>query len=207
MIKANMKKHNEKGMSAIEGLLIIVLVAIIGFVGWYVWHSKQNADNSLKQASKSSSSQAATIKKGPTQTKQRYLDIKEWGIKLPLSASIEDAYYVVSTNSETNGQPNTVWLGLKSLDGSGCAAAQANSGGAYPIGAIIKAQPNETDLVSGTAIKQLNPDGVTLSEFYYAYHSGIQGSSPTRCITKANIANANAIDAAFRAGASKITAE
>lgn len=40
-----MKKHNQKGIGAIEALLILVIVGLIGFVGWYVWHSKNQANN------------------------------------------------------------------------------------------------------------------------------------------------------------------
>lgn len=200
-------KKNQKGFSLTELLLILVFVGVIVGLGWYVWHAKKSADNSLNANSTSSNSQESYNKKITSQTQQSYLSIKEWRIKLPLSSVIEDAYYVVSTSSETGGQPNTMWLGLKSLDGSGCAASQANSGGAYPIGAIIKVQPDETDPVSGTLIKQRDPNGVTIDGFYYAYHNGIQGNSPTRCVEKANISNANSIDAAFKAGATRITSE
>jgi type II secretory pathway pseudopilin PulG len=50
-------KNNQKGFSAVEGLLVFVIVAIIGFVGWYVWHSKNNTNQSLSAAN--SVSQAA----------------------------------------------------------------------------------------------------------------------------------------------------
>jgi len=49
---------NEKGFSAVEGLLILVTVGVIGFVGWYVWQSKNegnkatNTDNAASQTNK-----------------------------------------------------------------------------------------------------------------------------------------------------------
>lgn len=45
-----MKKLNNKGFTAVEGLLIFVVIAIIGGAGWYVWHSRQEADKSLNNA-------------------------------------------------------------------------------------------------------------------------------------------------------------
>lgn len=200
------KTINESGFGVIATLLALVVAGLIGFSGWYVWYSKQKTDGTRSESSKSSNSQNATSN-NKSHAKLTYLDIKEWGIKLPLSGTISDAYYVVSTNSETDGHPNTVWLGLKSLDSKGCTASQANTGGAYPMGAIIKAQPNETDPVSGEPIKRLDPNGATIDNYYYAYHSGIQGNSPTRCMAKANITNANAIDAAFEAAANNIVTE
>lgn len=190
---------NQKGFSAIEGLLIFIIVAIIAGVGWYVWDSNKKTNDILNNAEKSSGSVARpTTNKKETKIETQYLVVKEWGIKMPLSSAIADVYYVVSTSSQTNGQPNTMWLGLKSLDDKGCAAANANTGGAYPLGALLKVSPDETDPVSGTPYKQLNPEGVTLGNYYYAYHSGIKGKT---CAPQSTL---DGIDAAFKAAATQI---
>jgi hypothetical protein len=52
-------RHNQRGFSAVESLLVIVAVAIIGFVGWYVFHAKQTTDKNLGS---SGSSQAGSGK-------------------------------------------------------------------------------------------------------------------------------------------------
>src|SRR5216683_7521847 len=43
-----------------------------------------------------------------------YLTVKEWGVKLPLSSTISDAYYVVPVgiSPDADGQPSGILLGL-----------------------------------------------------------------------------------------------
>lgn len=196
---------NQKGVSVVEVLLILVIVGILGGTGWYVWNSKQDTDKTLNEANKTSSTQL-TLKKVPSASRQQYLEIKEWNIKLPLSKSISDAYYVVSGSSHgSNGESNTVWLGLKSLDSKGCAATAANTGRTYPLGAILRVNPKGTDPVSGELVKQRDPNGVIIGNYYYAYHSGIKES--TSCVQKSNITNIETIDAEFKAAGRKIVAE
>lgn len=194
-------KKNQNGFSGLEVLLVLVLVGIVGLTGWYVWHA--NSRNSKEiSTSNNNLTPSNTNKQVRTKSEQKYLDIKEFGIKLPLSANITDAYYVISTASQTDDKPSTVWIGLKSLDSMGCAAAQANSGGAYPFGSIIKVKPEEVDPMSGTPFTQKDPDGVTIGGYYYAYISGI--SSTTGCVAKNNIKNVGARDAAFKTAGKKI---
>jgi hypothetical protein len=45
---------NQKGFSAVEGLLIFIIVAIIAGVGWYVWDSNKKTNDILSSADKSS---------------------------------------------------------------------------------------------------------------------------------------------------------
>jgi predicted negative regulator of RcsB-dependent stress response len=45
---------NQKGFSAIEGLLIFIIVGIIAGVGWYVWDSNKKTNDILNSADKSS---------------------------------------------------------------------------------------------------------------------------------------------------------
>jgi type II secretory pathway pseudopilin PulG len=191
-------RNKQKGFSLVEGLLIFVIVGVLVGTGWYVWQSNKKTDKTLNDTGNSHVVPSKKVAEKKVETK--YLVIKEWGVQLPLSNSISDAYYVISSGSHnTDGQPNTMWLGLKSLDDKGCIAAQANSGGSYPIGAILKVLPDEMDPVSGRPYQELDRDGVLIEGYYYAYHSGIQGNSDSRCIAKANVTNADAIDTAFRA--------
>jgi hypothetical protein len=55
-------KTDQKGFSAVEGLLLLVLVGIISFAGWFVWHSQKNANNSYNNALADSSSSKTTAK-------------------------------------------------------------------------------------------------------------------------------------------------
>lgn len=37
----------QRGFSAVESLLIVVILGLVGFTGWFVYHSKQTADKTL----------------------------------------------------------------------------------------------------------------------------------------------------------------
>lgn len=45
-----MKKHLQKGFSAVEGLLTIIALALVVFVGYYVWHTQKQTDKTLNTA-------------------------------------------------------------------------------------------------------------------------------------------------------------
>jgi hypothetical protein len=104
-------RGNQKGFAALESLLILVIIAIIGGVGYYVWHSKKQTKNVAD------SSQLSTIKKSSTvsdnQKTKSSLTIKEWGIKIPLTDQIKDAYYTPDSGTLTE----TFTLRVHSLDG------------------------------------------------------------------------------------------
>ncbi len=122
-----------------------------------------------------------------------YLDIKEWGIKLPLSNGIKDAYYVVSNSSHdpASGEPNTVWLGLASLNRNGCDASLANQGQDTELGTIVRGSPTDTDPIDGTPFSKLYPGGITIGKYYYAYSSRTTGR---RCASQETLTS---IDSAF----------
>jgi len=105
-----MELKNQKGFTHPLMLsLVILLAGIIVFTGWYVWNSSQNADNSIDSADNLSETTGTKIKntqqKSQSATKQsnNYLEIKQWGVKLPLGDSIKNAYYVLRASG-----PDTV---------------------------------------------------------------------------------------------------
>ncbi len=49
-----MKQLNQKGFSAVEGLLVLIIVGLVGFTGWFVWHSQQTASKTPDDSNKSS---------------------------------------------------------------------------------------------------------------------------------------------------------
>jgi hypothetical protein len=104
-------KKNQKGFSALEGLLIVVIVGMLGGVGWYVWHSQQQVDKTYFQTSNSSvrprpkissttSPQSSTNKEDPNKD---YLVIKEWGVKLPMADADKVSYSYLATCSDPSG--------------------------------------------------------------------------------------------------------
>lgn len=197
----NKPSHNNKGFGVIGILIVILVVAAVGGAGAYVWHRdhKKTATTnttSSNTTATSTSHSGSTSAHSSTSTQQSYLTVKEWSIKLPLTNTIDDAYYVVSTSSQdTNGQPNTMWLGLTSLNSKGCDASLVDHGQNTQLGALLRVAPTETDPVSGESYKQLYPNGTTIAGYYYAYESW------TKNKTCASPGQLQAIDSAFVAAA------
>ena len=73
-----MKKLNQKGFTAIEAILILVIVAIIGGTGFYVYNSNKKSD-------KTSETTESTIAQSPAPTEAKYLSVKEWRVKFKVS--------------------------------------------------------------------------------------------------------------------------
>ena len=193
-----MRQHGHQiGFGTVEFSLVILLAVVVGLAGVLVYQ-RHDKTNMLKSTASTTSSlpSSQTERTAPTQppaTTTQYLAIKEWGIKLPLTDSIKDAYYVVATNST-----DTLWLGLSSLDTSSCKASLGNTAGANaPIGAIVRVTSTELEPVQGKPYSQLYP-GATVGNYYYAYISGTKGKS---CASTATL---QSIDSAF-ATASKNT--
>ncbi|HSW85669.1 MAG TPA: hypothetical protein VLF79_03625 [Candidatus Saccharimonadales bacterium] len=93
-------KINHKGFTIIEGLLLLVALTLIAFVGFYVYNANQNTNKVISQSPEN-------ITK--TTNSQKFLTIKELGIKIPLSSKLigleyeinpaDDAYAGLSTKA------------------------------------------------------------------------------------------------------------
>jgi hypothetical protein len=151
-------------------MIIIIVVIVIGALGLYVHHkSKPGVNNDALPSSSQTKSQQSTPSK--TETTTKYLVIKEWGVELPLSSAVSDAYYTVQGSSTgTDGLPDTAWIGLASLNASGCDIATTDpSSSATPLGSVIRVLPTDTDPVTGELYAHQDPNGVTINGFYYAF--------------------------------------
>jgi prepilin-type N-terminal cleavage/methylation domain-containing protein len=93
-------KTDQKGFSVVEVLVVLVILGLLGAVGWLVFDRQKN-----KPAPVTSTTQKTTDQKeqtGTTDTKtsqQQFLEVKEWGVKVPLSSEISDLSYEVTTKS------------------------------------------------------------------------------------------------------------
>jgi hypothetical protein len=195
--------EKQKGFGVIPVVAAVIVILAIGFVGWHTMHSNKTAKkNDATTTSPAPPPASPATNTSPTQSPTSgYLIINEWGVKLPLTSGVYDAYYVVSTNNkDPNGDPNTMWLGLKSLDDSGCAAAQANTGGAYPLGALMRTAADATDPLSGEPVKQRYPNGAVVGNYYYAFNDGTNGKT---CASQETL---QSVSAAFATAAKNITA-
>lgn len=85
-----MKKLNQKGFSPAI-IILLLLILILAIIGWWV------ANQSGKDNSSSNDQPTASANKPQKAEEEqtKYLEIKEFGIKLPLSDNIETAYYEV----------------------------------------------------------------------------------------------------------------
>lgn len=96
-----MKKLNQTGVAHVFVIVLVVVVLVVGGVGYYVWNSSRKKT----QESTTTTSTATTNNESKTEPKQesknetkdttKYLEIKEYGVKIVLAQDIEDAYYVM----------------------------------------------------------------------------------------------------------------
>lgn len=91
-----MKKLSQKGFTLVEGLLIIIALALVVGVGYYVYNTQKKNDN--PKSAVTATKQTKTAKSDSSQTK--YLEIKELGIKVPLSAELSDMKYSIPQTGE-----------------------------------------------------------------------------------------------------------
>jgi hypothetical protein len=160
------RREHQSGFSAITGLLVVLAIVVISGAGWLAYqHNRTKVTNAAAGSTQSSTQQPATTTTTQPAPTVAHLTLKEWGVKLPLSDSIKDAYYIPGISGKgTDGLPNQMWIGLKSLDGNGCTATN-NSGPAL----IFRVLPTDTDPVSGQLLTQKYPNGATVGRYYYGY--------------------------------------
>lgn len=193
-------QSKQTGFSVIEGMLAaLVLVALAGvsFTVYQRVKSSATTTDAATNPNQSTNQQPVTTTPAPTVS---YLTIKEWGVKLPLSDSIKDAYYTFKgSNNGSDGLPNTAWLGLTSLNTNGCDISTTGpSSTNKPIGSILRVLPTDQDPVTGSPYKQEYPNGVTIGSYYYGY-------APWKNNTCTSAASLQSIDTGF-ANAAKSTA-
>jgi hypothetical protein len=95
-----MKKH-QKGFTAVEGLLIVVILGMLGGVAWYVINSQKQVDKTYSQTTNSTVVPKKTATNS-TEPLVKNLVIKEWGVKLPLTSDDVGAYYSYNTSASMN---------------------------------------------------------------------------------------------------------
>lgn len=187
------KFNRDAGFGAVGVIAIVFVVLVAGVAVYVVYNNQQNRNQNNNAATNQSNNENQELEettKEQTQTKPQTLVISEWDLQIPLSDSISDAYYVASTSSSTTeGKPNTLFIGLKSLDSVGCEAANGNKGG-KPLGLIFRAKPTETDPVSGDLLTKKYPQGKTIGGYYYGFSTW---SRDNTCTTAANFQSFDAV--------------
>src|SRR2546423_9389932 len=117
------RREHQSGFGTVKILLVVLVVAALAMTGLVFY--QHHKPSSTKNTAATSTTQATTQPQGSTsaqtqQTTSQYLTIKEWGVKLPLSSSIQDAYYVIPTGitKDGDGRPSGIYLDVASLKNS-----------------------------------------------------------------------------------------
>jgi hypothetical protein len=194
------RQEHQSGFSTTVVLLLILAVTALATTGFVVYQhhrsnsAKTSAATSQTQTTAQPSSAATTQ---PAATTTKYLTIKEWGVRLPLSDTIKTAYYNTAKGSSNGkgGVPSSVWLGLASLSSSSCNPGNNDAGGRGAIGAMLRVLPTDTDPVSGKLLTQEYPNGATVGGYYYTYQSWLKNSP---CASQSTL---QPIDASFATAA------
>ncbi len=200
-------RANQSWFSAVNVARIVLVIAALAVTGLILY--QHHNLNSIKNTAATSPSQATTQPQGATTTQAqqnttsvRYLIIKEWGVKIPLSSKIQDAYYVVPTGitDNTDGRPSGIYLDVASLKNScsDISVGNTNTSVEKAVGEIVRSLPTDKDPVSGKLYTELNPNGTTLGGYYYGYSSGISGKT---CASQTLL---QSVDSAFATAAKNI---
>jgi hypothetical protein len=80
---------NQKGFSALEGLLIFIVIALLAGIGWYVWD--QNKKEEQKQ---SAAPTTQNVEEQPAETLEPMV-IKELGITIKPSSALKGLTYTI----------------------------------------------------------------------------------------------------------------
>jgi type II secretory pathway pseudopilin PulG len=188
------QREHQSGFGTVEVLLVVLVVAILAVGGFVVYQRHNNT--STKTNAATSTSQTNTQQSNTTSTQSQppsYLTIKEWGVKIPLSSSISDAYYVIpqGISNDADGKPSAINFGLASLNSS-CGTVTGGPTDYNSLGSIVRALPTDTDPVSGKLYTQLDPNGVTIAGYYYGYADASLKSKT--CISSTSV---QSVDSAF----------
>ena len=148
---------NQKGFSAIEVAVFVIVMGLVGGTGAYV----VNANNNAKQDSAEVTTKIAKteVQKKPETVvdTNEYLIMKEWNIKLPLTDEIKSADYRYTKD--------IIYLGVSNLGGY-CSAHADEAGG---MGGIIRYKAGETNPTTGNKYESESTSDVKLGSYYYRY--------------------------------------
>lgn len=147
----------------------MVIVGIIGGTGWYVMHSSKQVDKTYSQTGNNTVVPKAKGYTKPTpspaSSSQKYLTIKEWGVRLKLSSTNADSNYKFEKDSD-----QFVVLSSTKLD-----EAAKNSkvcSGANESVTLNRTKVGDDHFGSPWTEKELQSIGKKVGDYYYYNDAG-----------------------------------
>jgi prepilin-type N-terminal cleavage/methylation domain-containing protein len=170
-----MKQQNQKGFSAIELLLVMLIVAVLGFTGYYVYHNQHTAKAVVVKTTSTSSPAAAS---GTSTAKPAsYFTIAAWGVRAPYSGSLTLESNVTTSDGETYA-----YLSSSQLDASdpACAVTNGGYGGVitrYASTDMVQDEDGSTNQTPAQYISQNTDPGLIYAHIgnYYYFYTHPQG--------------------------------
>jgi hypothetical protein len=95
--------YKQKGFSAVVLLLGLLLIVAVGFTGYYVWNTQNNNKDNSKEVAPAAATKQESNQETPAPVKeeQKYLVIKEWGVKIPVDDNYTYKYSIYDSNGFT----------------------------------------------------------------------------------------------------------
>lgn len=152
------KTDKQSGFSGLILTLIIILVLALGTAGWYVWRQNQKNDDGAQTNTTSqwSQNQSQDTTQSTDSVYENYLVIEEWGVQLPLSDQISEAYYSfrVDDLAEYVELYDADFDRLKNANGVSC--GQGHEYQIYSISRVKKENVGELNDPAGPEYKELS---------------------------------------------------
>lgn len=156
-------KNNQQGFSAWLLLLLLLVIIFLFLIFWFVrqQETKKKQSNSTPASNSQSASPQQNTQQPAASNNQAtapYLEIKEYGVKVPLTTAILDAYYTAK-----DVKTSAIDLRVKSLDGeSDC------KNGDGSLASIIKVNKDETsEMLDGKKYSEAMPGVLVGNNFFY----------------------------------------
>lgn len=163
-----MRNIKQSGFAAIEAILVCVIVGIIGFTGFFVWNAKQKTDDSLSNTANSQPALQSKKVAATPASKPTYLNITEWGVKLPLDDEHSDVVYC---NEQRDSGENYIYFSASSLGGF---QKVSSSDCGESVGALNRVKLGDPIFVGGQSVAatiELLSDAPKIGNYYFTFES------------------------------------
>jgi type II secretory pathway pseudopilin PulG len=156
-------KKTQRGFSAVEALLLVIIIGMLVGVGWYVWHSQKQVDKTYSQTANSSVSPKSkkSTNSAALDSNSNYFVIKEWGVKLPVTDSSDKYYYKIDKNDST-------FINVYSQNADGVVGPKGVSCKGEYIAFVLRLEASSSDWNDPDKVSPLFEHKTTIGKYAYA---------------------------------------